>query len=555
MNCTKLSPCKYGIPLFASVILITSWIFSVSGQITINIAYGTGNTGRPAEGEIYYQLDCIIADISITTPVPARAWAKDSNLLFWSTGTPIDLDRTGDYTVTETGSNPIRFILTITTVGARHSGVYTCFAATGDLISFSVVAEAKVGISVVGGPSTPTVNPAQRPYLPGEQYFPDSQWPKCYPQADIRVLIYTELDIRCVSTPGNPPIEVNIYRYDTSSVQRIRDSDTAIIETDNLIEQIYTYQVTPTEQFNEYSCQIIRPGDGMNRQCRMGNIGIRLFYHDVIEVRKGTFAVFNCLAGSSNTIMWSTEPPIMPLRLLMDSTNLQINNVQMADNGTKVICRVEGYDLQDEAVLIVTTDLISPNIESTTTTSTVIASPTSPSKEAASTTFELYSRFPSSTSGTPTMPTTKLGNSEETADMTGQTVGVAIGVGVIIFIAGLVFGMFCMYKWNRYNLKAKRRHSSSNPDDISNHNSNSELRNAIPTISSDHQDHHRINSQNAQPSNESYTGLRLQDVHQSEYASLKKENETDESKRDYVNVNPQRHGEPTYEVNIVASNI
>ena len=39
------------------------------------------------------------------------------------------------------------------------------------------------------------------------------------------------------------------------------------------------------------------------------------------------------------------------------------------------------------------------------------------------------------------------------------------------------------------------------------------------------------------------------------YARLKKENETDESKRDYVNANPQRHLEPTYEVNIVASNI
>ena len=238
------------------------------------------------------------------------------------------------------------------------------------------------------------------------------------------------------------------------------------------------------------------------KSCMFGRLQIQLFQENRLDVLEGSDAIFNCIAGTKTMIEWSTDPPTLLSRRVIDDSKpnlLRLTNVQMADNGTKVNCTV-GTELKDQALLIVKR------------------------RENSSTDPFTDTEFPTThrSSSTNETSSTKTGGLSDTVIYVIAAASCAFVIVILVIV--VVVACFC----------CRTQEVSDEMLKDSKH---------TPRLSDRNPNH-------------SYAELNLADVHHADYASLnntpmKKEAKVSEPAHSYVNVNP-KEGAATYEVNIVS---
>ena len=123
------------------VVFVIVWLPLTSSQ-SVTIA-----AGSPKEGT-RFELDCHVAgyDITMITGTSAFVWAKDDQNIIWRQNqVELDLLQTGDYTSREyydDAAGSFHFILTIGQYSSRYNGLYKCFIAEGNTVSYVEIASA-----------------------------------------------------------------------------------------------------------------------------------------------------------------------------------------------------------------------------------------------------------------------------------------------------------------------------------------------------------------------------------------------------------------------------
>ena len=224
------------------VVFVILWLPLTSSQ-SVAIA-----TGSPKEGA-GLELECLIVGYDMTG-TSAFVWAKDDQNIIWiQDGVEPDLEQTGDYTSRDyydDAAGTYHFILTIGQYSSRYDGLYKCFIAEGNTVSYVEIASEIRYVSIGFTNSTdmtmiiPTVN------------ISGSEIPTCIPNNDFRERIYTNTTIKCVAstTPTNLISGMNIQVYDSSG----NLVPTVLHTIDNTYERTHTFNVMPEDHDITYQC-------------------------------------------------------------------------------------------------------------------------------------------------------------------------------------------------------------------------------------------------------------------------------------------------------------